>query len=74
MGKEAHPLRLSGEKTRQNHLNESLAGKAGGKNVGTPKEGIFQTPEDTQSFFDGYGTGRLSQEEFEYFIDLYEFF
>jgi hypothetical protein len=37
MGKEAHPLKLSGEKTRQNHLDEALAGKMGGKNVGTPK-------------------------------------
>jgi hypothetical protein len=36
MGKEAHVFRLSGEKIRQNHLDESLAGKTGGKNVGTP--------------------------------------
>src|SRR5260221_13887731 len=35
MGKEAHLPRLSGEKTKQNHLDESLAGKTGGKNVGT---------------------------------------
>lgn len=36
MGKEAYALRLSGEKTRQNHLDDFLAGKMGGKNVGTP--------------------------------------
>src|SRR2546425_10994203 len=41
MGKEAHLPRLSGEKTKQNHLDESLAGKTGGKNVGTPNQEII---------------------------------
>ncbi len=36
MGKEAHQSRLSGEKTSYKSLEESLAGKTGGKNVGTP--------------------------------------
>jgi hypothetical protein len=36
MGKEAHLSRLSGEKIRQNHLDNPLAGILGGKNVGTP--------------------------------------
>jgi hypothetical protein len=31
-----HLATLSGEKTRRNHLGESLAGILGGKNVGTP--------------------------------------
>ncbi|HZR44920.1 MAG TPA: phosphotransferase [Ktedonobacteraceae bacterium] len=39
-----------------------------------PKEGIFQMPEDTQSFFNGYGTAGLSQDEYDYFVSLYEFF
>jgi aminoglycoside phosphotransferase (APT) family kinase protein len=39
-----------------------------------PKEGLFQTTEDTESFFAGYGTTRLSQAEYEYFVALYEFF
>ena len=39
-----------------------------------PKEGIFQTPEDTKSFFDGYGTAGLSQGEYDYFVSLYELF
>lgn len=39
-----------------------------------PKEGIFQTSEDIQSFLDGYGTARLSKNEYDYFVSLYEFF
>src|SRR5207248_5153726 len=39
-----------------------------------PKEGIFQTSEDIQSFLDGYGTTGLSKGEYDYFVDLYEFF
>jgi aminoglycoside phosphotransferase (APT) family kinase protein len=39
-----------------------------------PKIGVFQTPEDRESFFSGYGTTGLSQEEYEYFVALYEFF
>ena len=39
-----------------------------------PKEGIFQTVEDIQSFWDGYGTAALSKDEYDYFLSLYEFF
>jgi aminoglycoside phosphotransferase (APT) family kinase protein len=39
-----------------------------------PKAGIFDTPEDVQAFLDGYGTSGLSQQEYDYFIGLYEFF
>jgi aminoglycoside phosphotransferase (APT) family kinase protein len=38
-----------------------------------PKEGVFQAPEDAESFFAGYGTAGLSQEEYDYFLALYEF-
>ncbi|HLG64476.1 MAG TPA: aminoglycoside phosphotransferase family protein [Ktedonosporobacter sp.] len=37
-----------------------------------PKEGIF--PEDIQAFLDGYGSAGLSEDEYEYFTNLYEFF
>jgi hypothetical protein len=36
MGKEAYLFRLNGDKIRENCHGESLAGKTGGKNVGTP--------------------------------------
>ena len=39
-----------------------------------PKEGIFQSFEDMQAFLDGYGKTGLSEEEYEYFVSLYEFF
>lgn len=39
-----------------------------------PKARIYDAPEDVQAFLDGYGTSGLSQEEYDYFIGLYEFF
>lgn len=39
-----------------------------------PKEGIFQTAEDTQSFIEGYGGASVSEAEYNYFTGLYEFF
>lgn len=39
-----------------------------------PQEEGFQTPEDVQTFYAGYGLNTLSAEELNYFVDLYEFF
>jgi aminoglycoside phosphotransferase (APT) family kinase protein len=40
-----------------------------------PKEtGLFQTLEDRHAFFEGYGMAGLSEPEYDYFVNLYEFF
>lgn len=38
------------------------------------KTGLFQTLQDRQAFFEGYGLSDLSEADYEYFISLYEFF
>ncbi|HEU5370314.1 MAG TPA: phosphotransferase [Ktedonobacterales bacterium] len=38
------------------------------------KTGLFQTPQDRQAFFEGYGRADLSEPEYDYFVRLYEFF
>jgi aminoglycoside phosphotransferase (APT) family kinase protein len=42
--------------------------------VTRPKDGIFYPPEDVPPLLEGYGTTGLSQEEYGYFVSLYEFF
>lgn len=39
-----------------------------------PEENLFQSPEDHRAFFDGYGTRMLTDEEYDYFNGIYEFF
>lgn len=39
-----------------------------------PQAEGFQTPEDVQAFYAGYQLATLSEEELQYFVDLYEFF
>ncbi len=36
--------------------------------------GLFETPQDRQAFFEGYGLADLSEAEYDYFVRLYEFF
>ncbi len=36
--------------------------------------GLFQTQQDRQAFFNGYGLSGLSEADCEYFVGLYEFF
>lgn len=38
------------------------------------KTGLFQTPQDRQAFFEGYGLSDLSEPDYHYFVELYEFF
>lgn len=39
-----------------------------------PEPGCFDTEEDLEAFFAGYGLYRLSREEYDYFNGIYEFF
>ena len=36
--------------------------------------GLFHTQEDRQAFFEGYSLSNLSESDYNYFVDLYEFF
>jgi len=38
------------------------------------KAKLFQTLQERQAFFEGYGLSELSQSEYRYFVGLYEFF
>lgn len=38
------------------------------------KTGLFHPPQDRQAFFEGYGLADLSEDEYEFFGDLYAFF
>jgi len=38
------------------------------------KTGLFHTPQDRQAFFEGYGLCGLSDFDYDYFVDMYEFF
>jgi len=38
------------------------------------KTGLFHTLQDRQAFFEGYGLSDLSEFDYEYFVNLYEFF
>lgn len=38
------------------------------------KGGLFHTQQDRQAFFAGYGLSGLSESDYEYFVNLYEFF
>ena len=39
-----------------------------------PKPNAFQSSADLEAFYRGYGQTRLSNEEYRYFVNLYEFF
>lgn len=39
-----------------------------------PKDGLFETEEDFAAFFGGYGDRIITDEEYDYFNGLYEFF
>jgi aminoglycoside phosphotransferase (APT) family kinase protein len=39
-----------------------------------PKPEVFQIPAEIDAFFEGYGGSPLSEEEYEYFVGLYEIF
>lgn len=39
-----------------------------------PQDGLFETEEDFAAFFGGYGDRIITDEEYDYFNGLYEFF